>query len=108
MDVCSFTNSPVEEDAEPLTVPSLFSGSSWYGPGSPLPSTQMDHKELDLSPYDGFQPRPKASNPDDLPETLLGSLPPTAASPRSRKPSLPRISDPWSDYIPDGRAEQLS
>ena len=87
---------------------SLFSDSSWYGPGSSLSPPQMDTKGLDLSLHDGFQPRPKASNPDDLPETLLGSLPPTTTSPRSRKPSLPRISDPWSDYIPDGRAERLS
>lgn len=88
-------------------VPSLFSDSSWYGPGSPLSPTQMDNKALDLSPHDGFQPRPKVSNPDDLPETL-GSFPPVATSPRSRKPSLPRISDPWSNYVPDDRAEQLA
>lgn len=103
--MCSFTNDLVEEDADPLMVPSSLSDSFWYSPESPLSPTQLNGKGLDLSSYDGFQPKPKISRPNDLPETLLGSFPLVASPPRPRKPSLPQISDPWSNYTPDNRVQ---
>ena len=108
LSVCSFTNSPVEEDADPLMVPSALSDSSWYSPGPPLSPTQLNAKGLDLSSYDGFQPKPRVSRPDDLPETLLGPFSLVPSPPRPRKPSLPQISDPWNNYTPDDRTEELS
>ena len=89
-------------------VPSSLSDSSWYSPGPPLSPTQLNDKGLDLFSYDGFQPKPKVFHPDGLPDTLLGAFPPVASSPHLRKPSLPRISDPWSNYTPDNQAEELS
>jgi len=103
--LCSFTNHPVEEDADPLMVPSSLSDPSWYPPRSPLSPTQFGDEGFDLSSYDGFQPKPKRFHPDDLPDTLLGSFPLVASPPRPRKPSLPQISDPWSNYIPEDRVD---
>jgi len=67
---------------------------------------QSDEKGLVLSFYDGFQPKPQVSRPNDLPETLLGSLSLTSSSPRPQEPERLRISDPWSDYALDNQAER--
>jgi len=93
-------DSPLEEDADPLTVPPSLSDSSWYSPGSPLSPTQMNSSGLDLPPYEGFQPKPTASHPNGLPTSLLGSFS-VISSPRDPpEQNVPQISDPWSDYTP--------
>ena len=90
----------VEEDEDPLMVPSSLSESYWFAPGSPLSPTRSYDNGLDLTSSDGFQPKPKYHHPNDLPQdTLLG--PSSLAAPPPQRPVLPQFSDPWSNYTPD-------
>ena len=95
------TDNSAEEDSDPMAVPASLSDSSWYSPESPVSPTKVNSDGLELPSYDGFQPRPRVSDPDDLPNSLLGPSPSVASLPQPPKPRLPRISDPWSNYTPD-------
>jgi len=89
----------VEEDEDPLMVPSSLSDSCWLAPGSPTSPTRPNDNGLDLTSSDGFQPKPKYYHPNDIPDTLMGSS--SLVVPPPQKPVLPQFSDPWSNYTPD-------
>ena len=93
----------VEEDEDPLMVPSSLSDSCWFAPGSPISPTQPNDNVLDLTSSDGFQPKPKYYHPNDIPDTFMGSS--SLVVPPPQKPVLPQFSDPWSNYTPDDRVE---
>jgi len=94
-----FADHRVEEDEDPLMVPSSLSESCWFAPGSPLSPTQSNDNGLDLNSSDGFQPKPKYYHPNDIPDMLLGSS--SFVAPPPQRPVLPQFSDPWSNYTPD-------
>ena len=99
-----FADDRIEEDEEPLMVPSSLSESSWFAPGSSFSPTQSNDNGLDLTSSDGFQPKPKYYHePNDIPDTISGSS--SLVAPPPQRPVLPQFSDPWSNYTPEDRVE---
>lgn len=103
--IVSFINDPVEEDENPLAVPTPLPSSFWYSPSSPISPTPLSDNGLDLPSYDGFQPKPKVSRPNDLPDTLMGSFPFVPSPPIPPESSPLKISDPWINDTPNDRAQ---
>lgn len=88
-----------EEDADPLAVTPSLSDAPWLSPEHPTSQTQLNY-DFDLPPYDGFQPKPTVSDPNELPDMLMGSSPPPQTP---NEPNPPKISDPWNNYTLDNR-----